>query len=63
MVGSDDKQNTDKNMVARDVALISSDIDGKQDGYAIVSYIGLLESSLAARHWGQDCYTYFQFIR
>ena len=53
----------DKNMVARDVALISTDVDGKQDGYAIVSYIGLLESSLAARHWGQDCYTYFQFIR
>jgi len=29
-------------MVARDVALISTDVDGKQDGYAIVSNIGLL---------------------
>jgi hypothetical protein len=32
----------DKNMVARDVALISTDVDGKHDGYAIVSNIGLL---------------------
>ena len=42
MVGSDDKQNTDKNMVARDVALISTDIDGKHDGYAVVRNVGLL---------------------
>ena len=42
MVGSDDKQNMDKNMVVRDVALISTDVDGKQGGYAIVSNIGLL---------------------
>jgi hypothetical protein len=28
-------------MVAGDVALISTDVDGKQDGYAIVSNIGL----------------------
>jgi len=41
LVGSDDKRNTDKNMVARDVALISTDVDGKHDGYAIVSNIGL----------------------
>jgi hypothetical protein len=41
-VGSDDKQNTNENMVARDVALISTDVDGKHDGYAIVGNIGLL---------------------
>ena len=42
MLGSDEKQNTDKNMVARDVTLISTDIDGEHDGYAIVSNIGLI---------------------
>jgi len=41
LVGSNDKQNTDKNMVTRDVALISTNVDGKHDGYAIVSNIGL----------------------
>jgi hypothetical protein len=40
-LGLNDKQNTNENMVARDVALISTDIDGKHDGYAIVSNIGL----------------------
>jgi len=29
-------------MGARDIALIGTDIDGKQDGYAIVSNISLL---------------------
>ena len=29
-------------MIARDVALISANIDGKHNGYAIVSNIGLL---------------------
>jgi hypothetical protein len=29
-------------VVARDVAFISTDVDGKQDGYAIVSNISLL---------------------
>jgi hypothetical protein len=33
-------------MVARDVALISTDIDGKHDGYAIVNNIGLLYATV-----------------
>jgi hypothetical protein len=58
--GSYDKQNTNEYMVARDVALISTDVGGKQDSYAIVSNIGLYRA--VSEELDQDCYTYLQFI-
>jgi len=39
--GLHDKRNTHKDMVARDVAFIGTDVDGEHDGYAIVIDIGL----------------------
>lgn len=41
-----DKRNTDKNMIARDVALVSTDVDGKHDGNAIVIDISLCNRTL-----------------
>ena len=49
------KRNTDKNMIARDVAFVSTDVDRQHDGYTVVIDVGLYNRAFQLREdIGQD---------